>query len=172
MDNNIISTSKITSTTPFSINDILTKNNTTLFRRTTTEKTTLICGQSNDRECEDRKQFLNIAQRKSAERKFIANGQLENHKNSEHFTSQYYNNNSVCAPNFNANRRKSLDCFLIDNEMSKERLSDCERYTSEKLGNFDNKSRFCGYGVGEIPLDMRRCNSNDSGRFFFINIEK
>lgn len=163
MDSGILSTSKIISTTPFSINDILTKNNTTLFRKTA-EKTTLICGQSNDRECEDKKQFFNISQRKSAERKFIANSQLDNLKNSEHCTTQYYNNNSICAPNFNANRRKSLDCFLIDSEMSKERLSDCERYASEKLGNFDNKSRYCGYGVGEIPLDMRRCNSNDSGR--------
>lgn len=170
MDNNIISTSKIISTTPFSINDILTKNNTTLFRRTA-EKTTLICGPTNnDRACDSDKKQFNHNQRKSIERKLLSNNQFDNNfknnNNDQHCSMQYFNNNnSVCAANFNTNRRKSLDCFLIENDMAKDRLSDCERYNGDKHSGFENKNRFCGYGSGEIPLDMRRCNSNDSGMF-------
>lgn len=78
-------------------------------------------------------------------------GAMENNN-----TDNYENGHrKSCA----AERRSSLDCFLVDKN-SNESAGIDRRHGQNRT----NKMRFYNYPlVVETPLDMRRCNNNDSG---------
>lgn len=60
-----------------------------------------------------------------------------------------------------AERRGSLDCFLVDKKQNLNENAGIDRRHGQ---NRPNKMRFYNYPlVVETPLDMRRCNNNDSG---------
>lgn len=176
---NIVSTPKTLSMTPFSINDILTKNNTTLFRKNNSvESSSVICTSPTNSEFDET--YLNHRITTATEHHHIdsnncatdSHGKTIRYRFGSSSPRFYNNNNNHCVSNYNSeSRRKSLDCFLMESgDLSKEQLSDCERYNGENLNTSDRKPRYCSFGSGEIPLDMRRCTSNDSGMKFNVRI--
>lgn len=151
-------TTKI-STTPFSINDILTRNNNLdILRR-----------KSMDSVDDDlvKNKLIKLPRRSESP----LNTKIENEiykKINFRDNSIYFNNN---LPIQNQTRRGSLDCFLVGAEPNQQNSI---RYDSEDYEPKDRRiaeKRFYEYsGHVESPLDMRRCPDNDSGKFFLTNL--
>lgn len=72
------------------------------------------------------------------------------------------NNNYENRKNFVADRRGSLDCFLVDKNHN---LNENAGIEARRIQNRAMKMGFYNFPlVVETPLDMRRCNNNnDSG---------
>lgn len=142
-------TSKTTSTTPFSINDILTKNNTSIIPRSPDLSRV---NNSAERDCQFDKSD-NVSETKSESG---IHEQINYCKKSGFRGSlQYYNNNNNRSPYQPLDRRRSLDCFLVK--------SDNQNEDYDGLRNGDVKNGYFNFMARETPLDMRRCNNDDSG---------
>lgn len=147
------------STTPFSINDILTRNNNLdILRR-----------KSMDSSVDDdlvKTNFIKLPRRSESP----VNKKHEIYKKINfRDSSMYFNNNMPIHAN--QTRRGSLDCFLVASEPNRDQIDqsliryDSEDYEPIKDRRMTDK-RFYEYsGHGESPLDMRRCPDNDSGKF-------
>lgn len=149
-------TSKTTSTTPFSINDILTKNNTSIIPRSPDLSRV---NTSSENDCQFDKSD-NVSETKSESG---IHEQINYCKKTGFRGSlQYYNNNNNRSPYQPLDRRRSLDCFLVKSE------SQNEDY--DGLRNGDVKSGYFNFMARETPLDMRRCNNDDSGENIWFKI--
>lgn len=182
MDTN--SSSKVISTTPFSINDILTRNNTSIFRR-------IPDGISVSRRSVDHNDFETDVSEKlrlhphdayatgfqkyrmsespsdsRSESDELADKQMLASKGHfRHSPGFYYNNNNNNNEHLMSGsyqRRRSLDCFLTEGDSSKDKRASEGCYDG-KADNAGHKDEYYGVSGGETPLDMRRCASKDSG---------
>lgn len=156
-------TTKI-STTPFSINDILTRNNNLdILRR-----------KSMDSSVDDdlvKNKFIKLPRRSESP----VNTKIETEiykKINFRDNSMYFNNNMPIQTN--QTRRGSLDCFLVGSDPNRDQQNSI-RYDSEDFEQIKDRrmtdKRFYEYsGHGESPLDMRRCPDNDSGKFLITKL--
>lgn len=162
--------SKVLSTTPFSINDILTRNNTSIFRRIPDAhdvedmdevRPKQLTGSSHEYSAAFHKYRQSESPRSESDEHYEKHLGKKSHS-SGHSPVFYYNNNNLVANGGVYTRRGSLDCFLSESEIVKEKME--SNYSSDgKLNGIDSKVEYYGTPGGETPLDMRRCTSNDSG---------
>lgn len=155
-----MASAKALSSTPFSINDILTRNNTSIFRRV--PNTPPPASMSTDRRSGDYKLHHGFHKYRQCDSPIPDNGSSDAEDGSKVSPYErrspvfYYNNNNnneamasgYAAIGSSTRRRGSLECFLTaeDNGMQHRR----------KSGEY--------FMSGETALDMRRhCTSNDSG---------
>lgn len=183
MDKN--SSSKVISTTPFSINDILTRNNTSIFRR-------IPDGLSVSRRSVDHTDFeADVSEKlrlhphdayatgfqkyrmsespsdsRSESEELAEKQMLATKGHFRHSPGFYYvnNNNNEHLVSGSYQRRRSLDCFLTEGDSLKDKRASEECYDG-KSDNTGQKNEYYGVPGGETPLDMRRCASNDSGEW-------
>lgn len=137
-------------TTPFSISDILTKNNTSIYKKSMSSPMSQSSGHLSDTETVSHPSLetrlpqhsgyhqMECESIEDRRQSFIAN-----HDGKE---QHHYDDRNL------AKRRGSLDCFLIDsnhNNTDRDKISSMTGYYNYPM-------------VMETPLDMRRC-VNDSG---------
>lgn len=158
-----------TKSTPFSINDILTKNNTTIFRR---------CGSSGHLSPIDRK---SVHESECDEPSDELSHHLANSMSFFKYSTHNYEHDSnidqsLRHPNQNYlfNNNNNNGKVLSANDMKNKRITSMEK-TGKSIKYYDFPLMF------ERPLDMRRCaDGDDSGEsqflfiflFFFIIIIK
>lgn len=182
MDTN--SSSKVISTTPFSINDILTRNNTSIFRRIPDGlSVSRMSVNQNDFEA-DVSEKLRLhphdAYAAGFQKYRMSDSPSDSRSESDelgekqilatnghfrHSPGFYYNNNNNNNEHLMSgsyHRRRSLDCFLTEGDALKDKRAIESSYDS-KADNNGHKEEYYGITSGETPLDMRRCASNDSG---------
>lgn len=164
MDKSMTATAK---STPFSINDILTKNNTSIFRRCISsgnlspisqnsivdqtnencDETTIEIGRNYVREFVDQRRFSSDSLHQDVESEM-------NDNECRRQTKEY-------RTDLNVERRSSLDCYLVDRnhnfsaDISNKHRDDYHRRLRRSFYEFPV------IAAGN-PLDMRRCH-NDSG---------
>lgn len=177
-------------TTPFSINDILTKNNTTIFRRRFSSGELSPMSQSNENMSDpDYQSSEELQQTKSS--KLFKHSKLDQLQSKTTSNREHYVNREnvvrqlASSPSHDGRhggdrnltkRRGSLDCFLIDgnhNNTERDGISKnapMERKTPVgsdhhmKIADHHMNIGYYNYPmVVESPLDMRRC-ANDSGK--------
>jgi hypothetical protein len=134
---------KSISTTPFSINDILTKP----------KKSEAYSGK-----CE------NYSERRSSVES-SENEDANDSSKDEYHSLAYYDKNFPLAKLHQSLRRSALDCFMVSKNEPQ-----CEKRDNEfdSSDNFENGKPDSGYFRVHMrtdsPLDMRRCTDNDSGK--------
>lgn len=177
-------------TTPFSINDILTKNNTTIFRRRFSSGELSPMSQSNENMSDpDYQSSEELQQTKSS--KLFKHSKLDQLQSKTTSNREHYVNREnvvrqlASSPSHDGRhggdrnitkRRGSLDCFLIDgnhNNTERDGISKnapMDRKTPVgadhhmKIADHHMNIGYYNYPmVVESPLDMRRC-ANDSGK--------
>lgn len=183
MDNTTTANTKTMATTPFSINDILTKNNTTIYRRRVSSGELSPMSQSNENISDtDYHSSDDSPDKLSKSMHLFKHPSMEqfHHKMQfDHRTGGYIKterenlvrHSSMTPPNEHfadenlSSRRRSLDCFLIDSNHNNTNRdgSGIERKIPVKSSDHHMKIDYYNYPIGvESPLDMRRC-TNDSG---------
>lgn len=160
-------TTKI-STTPFSINDILTRNNNLdILRRKSMDSSSV------DDDFVKTK-FIKLPRRSESPVNVNTKIGSEIYKKINFRDNSMYFNNNIPI-HTNQTRRGSLDCFLVGTEptnLNRDQQNSI-RYDSEDYDQIKDRKRFYEYsGHAESPLDMRRCPDNDSGKFLNNKIIK
>lgn len=183
MDTN--SSKMLSTTTPFSINDILTRNNTSIFRR--------IPDESNDNpinipssgsasaaafahsEFQKYRRFQQQSPPSDSRSepdeqldKVIADDGRHNYRNHRRHSpiEFYYNNNNNNESRSYHQTRVAYEEMAKEKELHRRYHQDDEKLDYYSMGHQGHH----GGGGGETPLDMRRCTtatSNDSGEFLF-----
>lgn len=165
---NVTSTAKAITSNTFSIEAILTKNNTTISRRPSNDSNSVHSMDEVIIESDNLKYYKHLF-RDKRHSEYIDENKLNGDKssiimygNGNH--SHNHNNNNMCMENFNG-RRGSLDCFLVNDHHPKG-YPNRDEMNRLKM-HLDSKQCYYGYNGGETPLDMRRCSGNDSGEKIF-----
>jgi hypothetical protein len=129
------------SSTPFSINDILTSSSN---------------GSTKEKIDDFRKKSFEIFDKKLKTIYFDSNN--NSNKNNKDSEEMYYSQQQMNLANLHPTlRRSSLDCFLVSNSDNNQNASD----SSENI-NRNNYSDVIKFRHSESPLDMRRY-ANESG---------
>lgn len=165
---------KVMATTPFSISDILTKNNTSIYKKCMSSPLSQSSGHLSDVETASHPSLE--AQQphcrqsdcvRTPPREYLADhgenlSLIYKKYHSLHDNGVRYNgmadgidgkDKRYFSDRNLGKRRSSLDCFLVDANHNTDR---------EKISAIDGKGTVPGYYNYPMPLDMRRC-VNDSG---------
>lgn len=150
MDKNQITSAK---STPFSINDILTKHNTSIFQCCISPNKSFDDPSATDLKYEQmqrptKQEMINSENCEKIRRSYSCNQQYENREMKKKKENQ----------NYKSERRGSLDCFLIDKNHN---FNETDEHRAEHQKYISHRFYDLPMVVGG-PLDMRRCN-NDSG---------